>query len=893
MLAASLLAGAQLSGAQTLPSGFQRTDPITNRVEPTGVYFAHDGRVFVTEKIGRVWVYQNLLDTNPTVFADFSANVHDFWDRGLLGFALDPRFPEVPYVYAQYAFNGGLGLPPGTPDNPPRWPSNNCPNPPGATTNGGGCVVSGRVSRFPVTGNTAGAEEVLVEDWYQQFPSHSIGTIQFGPDGYLYAGGGDGASFNGTDFGQWGNASYPDQRTPANQGGALRSQGLEIEDQYNAGGHDVWLSGSISRIDPATGAGAPGNPLGADPEPNAQRIVAYGLRNPFRFTFRPGSNGELWVGDVGYNAWEEINVVPTLANGNAVLKNFGWPCFEGRTHTGGYSSSNLPICNALYSGADTGGRTPWSPPWYTYVHVGSSDITGLAFYEGTSYPAQYQNSLFFADNSRTVIFNIPYADANSDGIPDPPADSTATAFFGGGNATAVQLTTGPASDLFFANINTGKVSRISYCNGCTNVAPSAAIALDGSSSADGAPRDIGFTAANSIDPNGDALDISWDLDGDGTFGDASGETASAFFGANGAHTVAVQVSDANGGVDVARMIVTVVNTAPTVTILSPAPDLLWSVGELLTLTATSIDTEQGTLPDDAMHWQEYQEICNNPDFTDCTEFLVSETTGANAVAGTPNSRFPTYLRIVLTGVDNGGLSDTKEVLIYPATLDVTFDSVPTDMLLHFDGTPTPTPFTRTVIANEDVVVFAPSPESPLGGSDRLYVFDNWSDGGDAGHVAHFTGTGPATLTATYFAPADIGVSIDDGLANVLTGQTVTWTLTVGNPGINALSGVAVQATWPASLQNVQWTCVPNEAGSSCAASGSGTLNDSAAIWFGGHVTYQITGTIDLEATGSVTLNAVATIPSGYVNMSPGDDSASDTDTIVADFIFADGFDAIP
>jgi uncharacterized repeat protein (TIGR01451 family) len=887
LLGTLLLGGMQGAFAQTLPAGFQRTDPILGRAAPTGVYFAHDGRVFVTEKSGQIWVYQNLLDPAPQLFADLRNVVHDFWDRGLLGFALDPRFPEVPYVYAQYAFNGGLGLPPGNPDTPPRWPGSNCPNPPGATTNGGGCVISGRVSRFPVTGNTVGAEQVLVEDWYQQFPSHSIGTIMFGPDGYLYAGGGDGASFNGTDFGQWGNANYPDQRAPLNQGGALRSQGLEIESQYNAAGHDVWLSGTISRIDPASGLGVPGNPLADDPQPNAQRIIAYGLRNPFRFTFRPGSNGELWVGDVGYGTWEEVNVIPTLADGDSPLKNFGWPCFEGRLHTGGYSGANLAICNSLYTGPNTGGRTPWTPPWYTYQHVGGSDITGLAFYEGTSYPAQYQHSFFFADNSRTVIFNIPYVDANGDGMPDPPADSTAGAFFGGATATAVQLTTGPGGDVFFVNINNGRVSRISYCNACTNVAPSAAIALDGASSADGAPRDIGFTAANSVDPDADVLDYSWDLDGDGAFDDASGATASAFFAANGAHTVSVQASDGNGGVDVASMIVTVTNNAPTVSIVSPAPDFLWSSGELFTLSGTSSDAEQGTLPDSAMHWQVYLESCENPDFTDCSESLVDEYTGATATAATPQTSFPAYLRIVLTGVDEGGLGDTKEVAIYPATAEVTLQTVPAGLSLHFNGVQDTAPFTRTAIVNASFAVFAPSPQA---GGDRLYVFESWSDGGEAGHIVQIPDPGPATLTATFFAPADIALGIDDGLAQVTRGQTVTWTLVVNNPGLNNLAGVLIEASLPAALHDVQWTCTAGEAGSSCSANGSGALSDTAAVWSGGSVTYLITGIVGEEASGSIVVGASATIPPDYVNQSPDNDSASDSDLVETDLIFADGFD---
>src|SRR4029077_3983002 len=98
------------------------------------------------------------------------------------------------------------------------------------------------------------------------------------------------------------------------------------------------------------------------------------------------------------------------------------------------------------------------------------------------------DSLFFADNSRTVIFNIPYADVDADGIPDPPPDNDATPFYDGSSAAAVQLTAGPGGAIFLSNLQSGGISRTSYCNGCTNLAPSAAIALDAASSADGPPR---------------------------------------------------------------------------------------------------------------------------------------------------------------------------------------------------------------------------------------------------------------------------------------------------------------------------------------------------------------------------------------------------------------------
>ena len=280
---------------------------------PTAVRFAGDGRVFVAEKRGVIKVFDSLTDTSPDVFADLNVNVYNFWDRGLLGMTLAPNFPTDPYVYVLYTYDHELGSSSAT----PRWGtpgmySDPCPTPPGAT--GDGCVVSGRLSRLQAAGNTmTGAEQVLVEDWCQQYPSHSVGTVEFGRDGALYASAGDGASFNFADWGQDGAPLNPcgdppggagsTLTPPTAEGGALRSQDLRTS------GDPVGLDGTIIRVNPATGAALPDNPAAGAADANARRIIATGFRNPFRFTTRPGTD-ELWVGDVGWNTWEEINVLP-------------------------------------------------------------------------------------------------------------------------------------------------------------------------------------------------------------------------------------------------------------------------------------------------------------------------------------------------------------------------------------------------------------------------------------------------------------------------------------------------------------------------------------------------------------------------------------------------------
>ena len=86
-------------------------------------------------------------------------------------------------------------------------------------------------------------------------------------------------------------------------------------------------------MNPSTGAALPDNPLAGSSDANARRIVAYGFRNPFRFTFRPGTS-ELWIGDVGWTTWEEIDRAPNPTD--SVVEDFGWPCYEGDARQSGY-----------------------------------------------------------------------------------------------------------------------------------------------------------------------------------------------------------------------------------------------------------------------------------------------------------------------------------------------------------------------------------------------------------------------------------------------------------------------------------------------------------------------------------------------------------------------------
>ena len=309
--------GAARADAAQLPSGFSDTTVITGLTQPTAVRFSPDGRVFVAEKSGLIKVFDNLSDTTPTVFADLRTNVHNFWDRGLLGMALDPNFPTTPYVYVLYTLRRARSAARRR-AGARRRTSDACPTPPGADRR----RLRGQRPALAAAGAgnvMTGAEQVLIEDWCQQYPSHSIGASRSAPTARSTRAAATARASTspttartatrvnpcGDPPGGVGAALTP----PTAEGGALRSQDLRTT------GDPAGLDGSIIRVDPATGAALPDNPLAASSDPNARRIVAYGLRNPFRFAIRPGHERVCASATSAGTTWEEINRFPTPTTG--------------------------------------------------------------------------------------------------------------------------------------------------------------------------------------------------------------------------------------------------------------------------------------------------------------------------------------------------------------------------------------------------------------------------------------------------------------------------------------------------------------------------------------------------------------------------------------------------
>jgi glucose/arabinose dehydrogenase/PKD repeat protein len=749
VLAVSSFVGPRSASAVVLPSGFQEQIVFSGLSSPVDLEFAPDGRVFVAEKGGRIKVFDDLADTSPAVFADLSANVHNQWDRGLLGMTLAPDFPANPYVYVLYTYDA----PPGR--TAPVW-NDVCTN-----ANDGRCVVTGRLSRLQAAGNAmTGSEQVLLHDWCQQFPSHSIGDIAFGADGMLYVAAGDGASFSAVDYGQLPSGAPTNPcADPANEGGALRSQDIRTA------GDETQLDGTLLRLDPATGAAAAGNPNIGSADPDTRRIVANGLRNPYRITMRPGTS-EAWISDTGWNAWEEVNRV---VDPTAGVTNFGWPCWEGNARQSGYDSANLPICETLYT-APAGTHTT---PFVAWSHssklvageacpTGSSSSTGVAFYPtaGGPYPAAYNGAVFFADYSRRCIWaSLP---STPGGLPDPANLRT----FVSDAAAPVDLEVGPGGELYYADLG-GTIRRVRYFPG--NQPPSAVI--EASPTQGPSPLTVTFNGTGSTDPDPadeGRLRYAWDFTDDGVT-DSTSPTATFTYTTTGSYTARLTVTDTLNATGTSTIAITPGNEAPTAVLDTPVAGTTWKVGDTIAFSGHATDPQQGALPASRLDWDLVMHHCSAPE--NCHEHAIRSWTGvASGSFEAPDHDYPSYLELKLVATDQEGLTHTVARRLDPETVDLTFNTVPSGLQLTVGSSSGTTPFTRTVIQGSPNSVSAPSPQ----GSS---TFTSWSDGGAQSHVI----TAPpaaTTYTATYAAaPApqrigytQVGASLDSGDLNHMNGS---------------------------------------------------------------------------------------------------------------------------
>ncbi|MCS6916280.1 MAG: PQQ-dependent sugar dehydrogenase [Chitinophagales bacterium] len=289
----------------------------TGYTNPVDIAHCGDSRLFIVQKNGYIYICDSLGNKQSTPFLNISKKVSTGGEQGLLGLAFDPYYQQTRRFYIFYTRKGGQND-----------------------------LIVARCLTDSLNPDLADTStlEILLNIPHPTYTNHNGGCIKFGPDGYLYIGPGDG-----------GGGGDPDEN-----------------------GQDTnTLLGKMLRIDVSPDTGylvPPDNPFvagGGKPE-----IWAYGLRNPWRFSF-DRLTGDLWIGDVGQGSWEEIHLATAPDTGG---QNYGWDCYEG---------------NAPYETAGCPPASTMTFPVYEYFHTGGDcSVNGGFVYRGGRYGKLFGKYIF-------------------------------------------------------------------------------------------------------------------------------------------------------------------------------------------------------------------------------------------------------------------------------------------------------------------------------------------------------------------------------------------------------------------------------------------------------------------------------------------------------------------
>lgn len=453
LIALCLLAAATPAGAVNLPPDFEMLTvggPSATFTNPVATAFAPDGRIFVSEQRGRIYLLvPDSNAVNPktdytklsTPFLDIEDEVLGHWDRGLLGLALDPDFENNRWVYFAYMVETNVEV--GSPF--PDYVEDSYTRVERVQASLADPNVADETTRQVLIGAT----------WDTGIPSthtsHTTGTLVFGDDGTLLISHGDGAHFDGVDPGGRDPESFVAGRAdPDEDVGAFRAPYLDS------------MAGKILRIDPNTGEGLPSNPWfePGNPGSDRSRVWAKGLRNPYRMDLKRGSGstnpadgnpGLIAVSDVGWQDWEEMN----LSRGG---EDFGWPCYEGLlpepdyqsqtpTHSGCTGDDSYVTYGAMTWPHGSGGSAP-------FAGLRGLAAVGSTFVSGLSWPSAYRDRLYFTDYTGRWIYAVKL-DEN-----EQPVEMIE---FATDTPTPVELRFDPYSrDLFSINFDDGTIVRYVY-----------------------------------------------------------------------------------------------------------------------------------------------------------------------------------------------------------------------------------------------------------------------------------------------------------------------------------------------------------------------------------------------------------------------------------------------
>jgi glucose/arabinose dehydrogenase len=677
ILLLSGVSSVQAQPSATVPPEFADT-LLATVGSPTALAFTPDGRLLITTQTGRLRIYNGSLLSTPAL------NFTTQWptnrlcsnsERGLLGVAVDPNFDSNNYIYLYYTYNKF---------------NNSCP------TNSATSPVN-RVARFILPASNTivtTTETVLLDNIPSLNGNHNGGDLHFGADGLLYISVGE--------SGTGGSLA----RVKTNLAGKI----LRIESD-----------GDIPPSNPFIGDANSwrcGNPAGGSGTGSCHEIYAFGLRNPFRFAFRPGTN-QFYINDVGQGTWEEID------NGQSGA-DYGWNCYEG-THT----------C----LGCSAPGRVD---PIYEYNHDdGCYAITGGVFVPTGVWPPPYSGAYLFGDYGCDSIFRLV-----------PPGGSYTSAPFATNLGALTTMVFGPYNStqaLYYANYNS-QIRRISYIT--NNTAPTAVVSANPNYGA--VPLLVTLNATGSADADaGDTITFDWN------FGDGAVLTGTTSITATHSYTASVPTvytatltvrDNHNATSSPASVQIYAGNTAPPVpSIILPTVSTKFAVGQVITLNGSATDSQDGSLPGSSLSWQALLHHIDqsNPGNAHTHPYLPPTTGYTTTLTGpAPEDQGAialSYLELQLTATDSLGLSNTITQTLQPNRVNVSFATNPLNLGLVFNNTSITPPQTVLSWQGYGLNVFAPG---QLDAGGQWQFFANWSDGGAIAHTI-LTPSSAMTYTATF------------------------------------------------------------------------------------------------------------------------------------------------
>ncbi|MBK5288894.1 MAG: PQQ-dependent sugar dehydrogenase [Acidimicrobiia bacterium] len=578
-----------------------------------------------------------------------------------------------------------------------------------------------RLSRFvlPASNVIDPNSEVVLMDTPQLGPSghHNGGDMVFGRDGFLYLTVGDANGGAAPDLGQ------------------LLGKIVRLTDDGDIPASNPYTGAGTARCN-VSGLPPAGSPAGT----KCQEIYARGLRNPFRMALDPNAAGtRIYINDVGGDDWEEIDELAPGAD-------YGWYQREGPCQR--FTTNCTPVAG-------------YTDPlhWYSHNTIGGA-ITGGAFAPNGLWPSEYDGKYLFADYVFGQIYRLDPGGTNCRSCNPPTSAFNQTVF--SDTPRVVDMAFGPygaTQALYYTTRETNEVHRIAY-TGSANRSPTAAATATPHYGA--VPLTVAFNSSGSSDPDGNALTYRWDFK-DGSAINTSANPSHVFTTA-GTYLVQLTVDDGHGGSGTTAVRVDAGNLPPEPVINTPTFMQQFSVGEVLTLSGSASDPEDGALADVNLTWEvrQHHHTHYHP--------YLDPTTGNNltVVAPEPEDFFSTndsYLEVLLTATDSKGLSTTVSRNVQPRLVNLTFQTVPSGLKLVVEGQPITAP--TTLVGWKDWKIDVQAPDQ-LNGSGVQYHWTSWSDGGSQTHEITAPES-PITYTATF--ATGTGVVVTPGVATVIEGDT--------------------------------------------------------------------------------------------------------------------------